>query len=236
METELDQLQEKEQYDVKYIAELQEYWNTYMYALINEIYVGIGINLGLPEKTAYKIAKTNPKILQKAGFFKSIFDKFKGIFTYKVPKFRYQDPLYNDGDPMTDNQWKIFDKYIDNFFQNHAKKVAEDIGIKSYMLGSETSNFREKKKSYKNKSLYQVDFDQYDGNMPKTLVDAYHNYDFSHAEKDTLNQSLSKISMYVNETNNSIKEAIRHQIQNGLENNKSNIEIASDLYWNVEER
>lgn len=234
MEKELEQLFEKESYDVKYMSELREYWNAYMYALINEIYVGIGVNLGMSEKEAYKMAKSRPGSLQKAGFFKSIFNKFKSIFSYKVPKFRYKKKLYGDGEPLTEKQWKNFNDYLSDYWQKHANKVAEDIGIKSAILGQQTTEYREKKKPYKNKSLYQVEFDQFDGDMPDNLNEAYNNYDFTNSEKKTINKSLSSIAMYVSESDNKLQEAIRKQIQIGLENGKSSIEVASDLYWNVQ--
>lgn len=234
MEKELEQLQEKEEYDVKYISELRQYWNAYMYALINEIYVGVGINLGLKEKEAYNLSKNPPKKMEKAGFFKSIFDKFKNIFKYKVPKFRPKKSLYNEGKPMTDDQWDTFNNSLKKYWTENANKVAEDIGIKAHMLGRETTNFRQEKKPYKNKSLYQVEFDQYDGEMPDNIAEAYNNYDFTNSEKRSLNKSMSDIAMYVTKTNTEIQEAIREQVQIGLDNNKSSIEIASDLYWNVQ--
>jgi hypothetical protein len=40
--------------------------------------------------------------------------------------------------------------------------------------------------------------------------------------------------MYVTKTNNEVEEAIRHQVQSGIQANKSPVEIASDLYWNVQ--
>jgi len=40
--------------------------------------------------------------------------------------------------------------------------------------------------------------------------------------------------MYVKQTENGIEEAIREQIQIGIDNNKSPIEVASDLYWEVQ--
>jgi len=163
MENELDQLQQKEQYDVKYISELREYMDAYFYSLINEIYVGIGINLGMSEREAYALAKTRPGELQKAGFFKSIFDKFKDIFSHKVPKFRYEKKLYGTGEPMTPEQWDVFNKHVDDYWSTHASVVAEDVTIKAHMMGKTTSDFRTRKKPYKNKSLYQVEFDQYDG-------------------------------------------------------------------------
>jgi len=115
-EKEKDQLQwEGEEFDTKYMAELRQLWNAYMYALINEIYVGVGVNLGLLEKKAYDMAKSNPEKLEKANFFKSIFDKFKDVFRWRIPKFRYKKKLYNDGEPMTPEQWKRFDDSVDKF-------------------------------------------------------------------------------------------------------------------------
>ncbi|MCK5606135.1 hypothetical protein KAR91_29825 [Candidatus Pacearchaeota archaeon] len=231
---ELEQLQEKEQYDVKYMSELRLYWNAYSYAMINEIYAGVAINLGMPESEAYKLAKNRPGDLQKSKFFKGVFERFKKIFNYKIPKFRYKKKLYDQEKPMTEKQWAKFNKHLDSYFSRYMNKVAENMTVKSNMLGQETTDFRRKKKPYKNKSLYQVEYDQYDGDMPDTLVEAYRNYDFKNSEKNALNKQFSSISMYVKQSGNDMQEAIRQQIQSGLDNNKSSIEVASDLYWNVE--
>jgi len=229
----MEKKQAKEVHDVKYFRELLEYWDAYMYALINEIYVGVGISLGLSEKEAYDLAKNKPGVLQK-GFFSSIFNKFKSLFRHKVPKFRPKKGQFGDGSPMTEVQWDKFNAGIDNYWREYAHKVTENIAVKGFMLGRETTNFRKKKKPYKNKSLYQVSFDQYDGEMPSTLQEAYKNYDFDKSEKIVLNKSFSNVAMYVQETNSEIKEAIRQQVQTGITENKTPIQIASDLYWNVQ--
>lgn len=230
----LKKLEEHEQHDTKYMRELEEYVNAYFFALINEIYTGVAINLGLSANDAYKLAKSRPDELQKANFFKNIFNKFKGIFKYKIPKFRYKKKIYGDGEPMTPDQWDKFNRSIDNYWKEHANKVAEDFGIKSYMLGRDTAEYKEKKKPYKRKSLFQMNFDQYDGDMPKTIAEAYKNYDFTNAEKKAINKSYSGIAMYVSNTSKDIQEAIRQNVQIGMDNNKSSVEIGSDLYWNVE--
>ena len=138
----------EEKFDVKYMAELVEYWNAYNFALINEIFTGVAINLGMSSKKAYKLAKQKPGDLRKANFFSNIFDKFKIIFKHKVPKFRYKKKIYGDGKPMTPEQWDKFNKSITDYWKKHANRVAEDIGIKSFMLGRETTNFRKNKKPY----------------------------------------------------------------------------------------
>ena len=232
--SERDQLYTKETYNIKYMRELQEYFDAYSYALINEIFVGVAVNLGMSSSDAYKLAKNNPNDLKKANFFKSIFNKFKDIFKHKVPKFRYDKKLYNDGKPMTPKQWQKFNRSLSDFWSEHANKVAEDVGIKSYLLGRDTTEYREKKKPYKNKSLEQVNNEQYNGDMPSTIADAYKNYDFTNKEKQLNNKSLSNIAMYVQQTDNKLQEAIRQQIQSGLDNNKTPQEVASDLFWRVE--
>ena len=231
---ESDQLQEKESYDVKYISELRNYWNIYSYALINEIFTGIAINLGMSEKAAYNLAKNRPGTLQKAGFFKGLFDKFKTVFTYKVPKFRYKKKIYGDGSPMTPDQWSDFSNSIDEYWSNLMNRVSEDIAVKAHLMGKNTTEFREKKKPYKNKSLFQINEDQYAGDMPDNIKSAYENYDFSSTEKQSFNKSWSSIGMYIKQTGNEIEEAIRQQVQSGIDNNKSPVEVASDLYWNVQ--
>lgn len=230
----MEKQQQREVHDFKAFRELLEYWDAYMYALINEIYVGVGISLGLSEKKAYDLAKNRPGDMKKAGFFKSIFEKFKSLFSYKVPKFRPKKGQFGDGTPMTEKQWDVFNKSIDNYWREYAHKVTEDIAVKGFMLGRETTNFRKKKKPYKNKSLYQVVEDQYGGDMPSTIQQAYKDYDFKNSEKNVLNKSFSNVAMYVNEQNTEIKEAIRKQVQAGINDNKSAAQIASDLYWNVQ--
>lgn len=226
---------EQEQFETKYMRDIQEYMNAYFYSLITEIYVGVGVNLGLSSKDAYRMAKSKPGELQKANFFKNIFDKFKGIFSYKVPKFRYKKKIYGDGKPMTPKQWDKFNAAIDRYWRDNSEKVSEDMAIKSYMLGRDTTEYREKKKPYKRKSLFQVDFDQYDGDMPSSIAEAYKNYDFTNSEKKIINKSYSNIAMYVTQTNNDIKEAIRQNVEIGIDNNKSPVEIASDLYWSFKD-
>jgi len=225
---------EKEIHDTKYIRELIEYWDAYVHAVINEIYVGVGISLGLSEATAYDLAKNRTTDLKKSGFFKSLFDKFKSLFPHKIQRFRPKKGMFGDGTPMSEKQWTIFNNSVKKYWQKHTGRVAEDIAVKGFLLGRETTNFNLKKKPYKNKSLYQVSFDQYDGEIPSTIMEAYKKYDFDKSEKNILNKSFSNIAMYVQETNTEIQDAIRKQIQLGLDNNKSAIKIASDLYWNVQ--
>ena len=225
----------REVHDVKYIRELHEYWNAYMFSVINEIYVGVGIGLGLSEDQAYKLIQNNPLQLQKAKFFKNIFNKFKKIFSYKTTKFRPEKKTFGTGKkPMDENQWRIFYETLDRYWRDHVEPVTEDVVVKGYMLGSNTTNFRKSKKPYKNQSLYQVDFDQYDGNMPKKFEQAYKKYYFSSSEKKALNKSFSSVAMNVQNVNNEIKEAIRTQVVNGINNGKSHTMIASDLYWYVQ--
>ena len=220
----------KEIHDVKYIRELQEYWDAYMYALINEIYAGVGIALGLSEEKAYAISRNKPGELVKAGFFKGIFDKFKSMFSHTVQKFRPKINIKN----MTPDHWDRFNKNLEEYWKNHANAVSEDMAVKGFLLGRDTSEFRRKKKPYNNKSLYQVSFDQYDGKIPDKIEKVYKKYDFTNSEKNALNKSFSSIAMYIKNTNNEVEEAIRQQVQKGLEDNKSATMIASDLYWNIE--
>lgn len=233
-EKELEQLYESEHQEVKYVRELTEYWNAYMYALINEIYTGVAINLGMDSSTAYKLAKSKPTELKKSGFFKSIFEKFKGVFSYSIPKFRYKKKLYGDGTGMTEKQWKKFNNYLSNYWSKHTESVAEDISIKGALLGKDTTEFREKKKPYKNKSLFQINYDQYDGDMPSNVKEAYKSYDFNNSQKNAMAKSLSNIGLYVTQVDNTVQEAIRQQVSIGIDNKKTPTEIASDLYWQVE--
>ena len=47
-----------EKQKVKYIRELTEYWIEYVNSVIDEIYVGVGMSLGLTEQEAYQQVAT----------------------------------------------------------------------------------------------------------------------------------------------------------------------------------
>jgi hypothetical protein len=222
---------EHEKRDVKYIHELGVYWDKYVYAVIDEIYVGIGINLGLSPEKAYSLARNNPNKLLK-GIFKRIFSK---LFKRDVPNFRLKKKIYNKGKPLSDSQWVDISKQISDYWMKLISPASEDIIIKAGMLGKQTTEYREKKIPYKRKSLLQVAEDQFGKKgMPATFEEAYKKYDFHDIEKESFNRVLSNVGMYVTKTDNNLQEAIRTQIQNGIDNNKSSIEVASDLYWQVE--
>lgn len=225
---------DKDKFDIKYLYDLLEYWDTYMYFVINEIYIGIGISLGLHAQQAYDLAKNKNVKLQKSNFFKNIFEKFKNIFKYKIPSFRIDDTIYDGKKIPKESTWEKIYKSIDNYWKDHTSVISEDMALKGFILGRNTTDFRKRKKPYQNKSLYQINFDQYNGNMPNSFKNAYKEYDFTNSEKIALNKSFSSIGMHVSDTNNEIKDAIRKQIQSGIDNNKTPIQIASDLYWEVE--
>jgi hypothetical protein len=230
----MEKEQKKEIHSVKYIRELTEYYDVYIAGLIDEIYIGVGIALGLDDAKARKLAQSNPKLLQKA-FFRNIIDRLKSIFHHGKPsKFNLRRGTFGDGSAMTPAQWIKFNAAIDNYWKEHADRVTEDVAVKSFMLGRETTNFRRKKKPYQHKSITQVNTDQFQGKMPQAIADAYRKYDFTNAEKNALNKSFSNLAMHVAETNNEIKEAIRTQVQQGTTNNESPAEIASDLYWEIQ--
>jgi hypothetical protein len=223
--------------EVKYIRELNEYWDAFMFSLINEITVGIAINLGLSEKEAYAIARSKSDTLQKANFFMSIFDKFKKLFKYSVEPFRIKKKLIPFGyRPLTNVEWDNINKYLSEFWRRHADKVAEDMTVKGFMLGRDTTTFRRKRVAYRDKSLYQVVTDQYQGNMPDNIAQAYKKYDFKNSEKKALNKSFSRIAMYVSETDKKLQSAIRKEIIQGINEGKSGTIIASDLYWNIQKK
>ena len=222
---------EHEKRDVKYINELGVYWDKYVYAVINEIYIGIGINLGLPPKKAYYLARNDPTELKK-GIFKKIFSK---IFKRDVPKFRLKKKIYNDGKPLSDKQWDSIGQQISDYWKKLVNPVSEDVIVKASALGKQTTEYREKKVPYKNKSLLQVAEDQFgEKGMPDSIADAYKNYDYTNAEKKSIEYVLGNTGIYITKTDNKLQEAIRTQVQQGITDGRSSIEIASDLYWEVE--
>ena len=235
---------EKEISDIKFFKELTDYFTAYGQAVIDEIFIGTGIALGLDEAAATQLANRNPHTLKKAFFksiFKSIFDRLKNVFSHKIPPFRPKKEVFNrkkgtggDDTPMTPAQWDVFNSYMDKYWKEVADNITGDVTTKSYLLGRETAKFREKKKPYKNKSLYQVVQDQFHGDMPDSIEKAYKKYDFNKSEKNVLNKSLSNVSMYVTQSNNEIKEAIRQNVTQGIDAGKSSTEIASDMYWNIQ--
>jgi hypothetical protein len=226
----------KEIQPVKYIRELEEYFNEYGQALIEEIYIGIGIALGLSESQAYKLAEKDPKKLEKAGIFSSVFDRMKSVFKkVKIPKFRLDKKLKPLSEsPLTPDEWNTINQSLDRYWQKEANRITGDVSAKAFMLGRETAGFRMKKKPYQNKSLYQVVTEQFKDGIPESIEEAYKKYDFKDSEKKILNRAFSNTAMYVTQANNDIKEGIRQIVNQGIEEGKSNTEIASDLYWGVE--
>lgn len=216
---------------VKYIRELTEYWIEYVSSVIDEIYVGVGMSLGLSENEAYQQIKTNPETLKKAGIFKKLLDRFKRFLPDKIPKFR---PKKINIKEMTPKHWENFNNALDKYWKNVADSITGDVTTKGFLFGRQTAEFEKRDKPYQNKSLAQIIQDQFKGNMPSSIAQAYRKYDFSNAEKNAYNRQLSNTAMYVTEVNNDIKESIRQVVNQGISEGKSNIEIASDLYWNVE--
>jgi hypothetical protein len=223
----------KEFQEVKYVRELAEYWNAYMYSVINEIYVGVAVGMGLPEKEAYKLAKNNPKELKK-GFFDNIFQKFKSIFDYKVPKFRTQKNLHNDGTPMTTDQWSKFNKALSDYWKRHTEKPCEDITLKSYLFGKNTSWFKKNYIDFKFKSIQQINSDYYKNKIPSSIDQAYTDKILKLNEKKIMSESMARVAMHVTEAGNGIEEAIRKVVTKGIEDGKGSTAIASDLFWDVE--
>jgi hypothetical protein len=225
----------KDSQPIKYIRELEEYFSEYGQALIEEIYIGIGIAIGLTEKQAYRLAKDNPNKLEKAGKFSSIFEKLKSVFkNVKIPKFRIKKLRTLSEEPLSPGEWDTINQSLDRYWQKEANRITGEVSSKAFMLGRETAGFREKKKPYENKSLYQVVKEQFTDGIPDSIEEAYKKYDFSNAEKKVLNRSFANTAMYVTQANNDIKEGIRQIVNDGIEQGKTNIEIASDLYWGIE--
>ena len=224
---------EKEFQKVKYIRELNEYWDAYMYALINEITVGVAIALGLPEKKAYKLARKRPETLQKADFAVTIFDKLKKILKYSIAPFRLKKKILGK-DHITPQEWDEISKSLSSYWREYADKVAEDMTVKGFMLGRDTTYYRRKKEPYEEKSLYQVATDQYGGEMPSNIAEAYKNHDFGVSEKRILTNALANVSMYVTETDNKLQSMIRQNVTKGILKGKNGPMIASDMYWNIQ--
>lgn len=225
-----------EEFKERYMRDLQELYNAYFYALITEIYVGVGINLGLSEKEAYKLAKTDPSKLQKASWFSDTFNRFKKFFKFKVRKFRYNNrKLFSDKTkPLTPEQWDDFNRNISDYWKEHARQASEAMGLQSFLLGRQTTEYLKTEKPYEKKTLNQVVEDQFPDGIPTTIAEAYKKYNFKDSEKKIINRTQSTIATYVTETDNSIQEAIRKQVIDGMNDDKTPVQIASDLYWNVQ--
>lgn len=223
---------EHEVKDEKYLEDLIEYFSTYVSAVINEIFVGIGVNLGLSEKEAYKLAKTDPNKLEKANFFNNVFEKFKNIFKYRIPKFRLKKQVFNNGKPLSEAQWKIINESISKYWKENTQKITEDATVKGFILGRNTSKYRKAKVDNTGKSLSEII--KQERKIPDNFKTAYENYDFKNSEKNAMNRAFSNIAMYVSSTEDGVKQAIRKNITEGINDNKTATEIASDLFWNVQ--
>ena len=250
----MEVLDEKEQKDELYIKELNEFWDAYTFACINEIFVGIGVALGLSANEAYSIIKNRPDDLQKAEFFNKIFEKFRKLFgKYKIGKFRPVLPPAVKH--YTEAQWGKINNAIDNYWKEHAHKVVEDITVKGFSLGKLTNTYRQAQIPHTDKSLiaiaqteklpstFQETYSEFPSFKPRKtdfkdrferFGEFYKNYDFINSQKKAVNKSFSNIAMYLSQTGNDIKQAVRRQITNGVNDGKGPTMIASDLYWNVQ--
>jgi hypothetical protein len=228
----------KEFQKVKYVRELTEYWTAYMYAVINEIFVGIGVNLGLTEDKAYDLSQNNPKQLKKAGFLnkflKGLADKFKRVFSHKVPKFRVDFKLFEKDKPIDNEKWDRINKKISDYWKKTAHKVAEEMAVKGYILGRDTAKYQKKDQEFETKSFEQVAEEDHGNNMPSSISEAYRKHYFNDPDKKTLNKSFSKVAMHVAEVESDVKDSIRKIVTTGVINGKGPQEIASDMYWNVQ--
>lgn len=216
---------------VKYIRELTEYWIEYVNSVIDEIYVGVGMSLGLTEQEAYQQVATDPKTLKKAGLLKKFLDRFKRFLPDKIPKFRPKKINIKD---MTPKHWEKFNDALEKYWKNVADSITGDVTTKGFLFGRQTAEFEKRDKPYQNKSLVQIIQDQFNGKIPNSIDQAYRQYDFTNAEKTAYNKQLSNTAMYVTQAGNDVKESIRQVVNQGINEGKSNAEIASDLYWNVE--
>lgn len=223
---------EHEVKDEKYLEDLIEYFSAYVSAVISEIFVGIGVNLGLSEKEAYKLAKTDPNKLEKANFFNNVFEKFKNIFKYRIPKFRLKKQVFNNGKPLSEAQWKIINESISKYWKENTQKITEDATVKGFILGRNTSKYRKAKVDNTGKSLSEII--KQERKIPDNFKTAYENYDFKNSEKNAMNRAFSNIAMYVSNTEDGVKQAIRKNITEGVNDNKTATEIASNLYWNIQ--
>lgn len=221
--------QQHEVKEERYVEDLILYYQTFVSAVINEIFVGIGVGLGQSEKQAYAMAKTDPKKLEKA-FFKDVFEKFKNIFKHRIPKFRIK-PISNQGKPLSEKQWEVINKSITDYWKKNTADVTEDVVTKAYVLGIKSSKYRKARVDNTKKSLPEIIRTD---NIPDKFAEAYKRYDFKNSEKNAMNRAFSNIAMYVSETGDGVKQAIRKTVTEGINGGKTPVETASDLYWNIQ--
>jgi hypothetical protein len=225
-----DKDQQHEVKEERYVEDLILYYQTYVSAVINEIFVGIGISLGQSEKEAYAMAKNDPKKLEKA-FFKDVFDKFKNVFKHRIPKFRIKQNVFNNGKPLSEKQWETINKSITDYWKQNTADITEDVVTKAYVLGIKSSKYRKSKIDNTKKTLPEI---IKNNPIPDKFAEAYKRYDFKNSEKNAMNKAFSSIAMYVSDTGDGIKQAIRKNITEGINEGKTPVQIASDMYWNIQ--
>jgi hypothetical protein len=225
-----DKDQQHEVKEERYVEDLILYYQTYVSAVINEIFVGIGISLGQSEKQAYAMIKTDPKKLEKA-FFKDVFDKFKNVFKHRIPKFRIKQNVFNNGKPLSEKQWETINKSITDYWKQNTADITEDVVTKAYVLGIKSSKYRKSKIDNTKKTLPEI---IKNNPIPDKFAEAYKRYDFKNSEKNAMNKAFSSIAMYVSDTGDGIKQAIRKNITEGINEGKTPVQIASDMYWNIQ--
>ena len=71
--------------------------------------------------------------------------------------------------------------------------------------------------------------------MPRSIQDLIKKHKFNESQERLLENSREEIAIHLSKTSNEIKQAVRNQIKNGLDENKTSTQIASDLFWQIED-
>lgn len=208
-----------------------------MSQIILEIYNGISENIGIPEKEIQRLNRP-PDELLKADFYFSRF--FKGFLGHKLKPFKVNgmNVYKQNGDPLLEKDWQKLNKKIENYWEENSTLLTEEVTAKAFLLALITAESERQQKhiqDYGKKSLIQMIQERFKGRMPKSFHETWNRFNIDRTARKSMLQSYNDLAVHVQTTKNDVKDAIRQQIITAHKQDKTPIELASDMYWNVQQ-
>lgn len=227
-------------HEIKYLDELAGELENFIGLLVLNVFLGVTKNIGIkdPEKLALKsfsglyksfltglagIGRNLKNILART--LNSPFSPFtvKGIQIYKP-----------DGNPMTVNDWQLFEEQVINYLRPYLSGVAEEMAVKGILLGLASAEFDNQGKSvnqYGKKSYDQVEREQFSGYIPDTMLSMEDRFQIDDDIRKAYLLAHNRIAEYVTNIDDTITGAIKQQVTSAYRTHKDFRELASDMYW-----
>jgi len=218
----------------------------YISLLILNIFNGVAENVGV--KDPDKLASKPPDKLAKAkkgGFlsgFNQIGKRIKGFIGRKLvlpaKKFRLRGiNLYRKKRPVTKDEWDEFSKQVNEYLEPYLDPIAEELTVKSVLLGMASADQDQRGKATKDYRHYgyeQIEKDKFGGVMPDTIDGANKRFNINRDLDNAMHVSYARAAEFVVNVGDDVRSAIRSQVDQAYRLGKSPEKLASDLYWDVQ--